>query len=233
MFLVAPCGYTGPPPSLIHRAALGDQTKQSKCRWLTTGLDQCRKVVNGAIDIMRESNQPPQIPDYVQGFGRVNLQGSCHMVLVCTSPESKDNAAELPHAGFIDVTDSHPTYKPVADGTTQSFPPLSVAPTAEGSPDAPALGSSLKVTLTWYDTPGPSLQDRLGLAVVATATGERRHGNQGTKDMRDSPGVFDEVNNVQLVVWEDAPPGQLKFEVTCRTTPPGRTVAYALAWSLE
>jgi serine protease AprX len=190
-------------------------------------------LVNGAIDIMRESDQPPQIPNNTQGFGRVNLQGSLHMVLVGTSPGSSSSAAELPHAGFIDVTDSHPMYKPVADGATQPFPPLSVPATSTESPAAGPTRSNLKVTLTWYDAPGDSLQDILGLAVIATATGERRHGNQGVKDMRATPGIFDEVNNVQLVVWEDAPPGQMRFEVSCRTTPPGRKVDYALAWTLE
>ncbi|KAF3914308.1 hypothetical protein AA313_de0200076 [Arthrobotrys entomopaga] len=201
-------------------------------------------LVNGAIDIMREPDQPPQIPNNTQGFGRVNIQGSLHMIIVGTSTDSASSVTQLPHAGFFDVTDKHAAYKPISSGAKQHFPPLNIpgpspllttiSDTTSGSqesPESPLISSSLKVTLTWYDAPNMLLQDRLGLAVNA-GNGERRHGNKGDKDMKDTPDDFDTVNNVQLVVWENVPSGELKFEVTCAALP-GRKVNYALAWSLE
>lgn len=61
--------------------------------------------------------------------------------------------------------------------------------------------SLLKVTLVWTDPPGEALQNDLDL-IVRGADGKERHGN-----MRGTSSKFDRVNNVEQVVWPNAPVG--------------------------
>lgn len=67
--------------------------------------------------------------------------------------------------------------------------------------------SALKVTLVWTDPPGETLQNDLDL-IVRAADGQERHGNVGS-----SSSDFDRSNNVEQVVWQNAPPGDLTITV--------------------
>jgi serine protease AprX len=79
----------------------------------------------------------------------------------------------------------------------QEMTPVNVA--------APA--TSLKVTLVWTDPPGDGLQNDLDL-IVRAADGSERHGNV------DPPSAdFDRTNNVEQVVWQNIPPGNVTITV--------------------
>ena len=68
-------------------------------------------------------------------------------------------------------------------------------------------GRLLKVTLVWTDPPGESLQNDLDL-IVRAANGAERHGN-----MPVNASDFDRKNNVEQVVWPDAPSGNVEIVV--------------------
>src|SRR5262249_25024436 len=69
-----------------------------------------------------------------------------------------------------------------------------------------ALTPTLKVTLVWSDPPGPNLQNDLDL-IVKVSNGQERHGNMGTSD------GFDRVNNVEQVLWQNIPSGDISITV--------------------
>jgi serine protease AprX len=70
-----------------------------------------------------------------------------------------------------------------------------------------APDTSLKVTLVWTDPPGETLQNDLDL-IVRASNGQERHGN-----MPASSAEFDTKNNVEQVIWTDAPVGQIDIVV--------------------
>jgi serine protease AprX len=86
------------------------------------------------------------------------------------------------------------------------------------------ISPSLKVTLVWSDPPGAMLQNDLDL-IVRASNGEERHGNMGPTKK------FDRVNNVEQVVWNNIPAGDVKitfraFHITQFPQP------YAYAWRI-
>jgi hypothetical protein len=68
-------------------------------------------------------------------------------------------------------------------------------------------GASFKATLVWSDPPGEGLQNDLDL-IVQAANGEERHGNVPAASL-----AFDRANNVEQVVWENVPPGNVQVAV--------------------
>jgi serine protease AprX len=87
------------------------------------------------------------------------------------------------------------------------------------------ISPTLKVTLVWSDPPGVMLQNDLDL-IVNVSNGQERHGNMGTSKN------FDRVNNVEQVIWENIPPGDVKitvraFRITQFPQP------YAYAWRIS
>src|SRR4029079_13969651 len=85
---------------------------------------------------------------------------------------------------------------------------LDVGEVSEQLVTVPATAKLLKATLVWTDPPGEGLQSDLDLIVISG--GQERHGN-----MPASSSNFDRINNVEQVVWEDVPPGQVKVKVSC------------------
>ena len=85
--------------------------------------------------------------------------------------------------------------------------------------------SLLKVTLVWTDPPGDGLQNDLDL-IVKSAGGEKRHGNK-------QPGEtdFDRVNNVEQVVWNNFPAGDVEITVTAARIENFRTTALCVGHS--
>lgn len=71
----------------------------------------------------------------------------------------------------------------------------------------PAGAEGLKVTLVWTDPPGEALQNDLDL-IVRDAGGTERHGN-----MPPASADFDRDNNVEQVIWTNAPPGNIQIIV--------------------
>jgi hypothetical protein len=92
--------------------------------------------------------------------------------------------------------------------------------------------STLKVTVVWSDFPGKTLQNDLDLAVRHLDAKVERHGNQGARNFPlESKEVFDRVNNVEQVVWQNIPPGKTQivvsgFDITHGPQP------WAYAWRL-
>jgi serine protease AprX len=74
-------------------------------------------------------------------------------------------------------------------------------------------GASLKVTLVWTDRPGSTLQNDLDL-VVRTASGQERHGNVAPNST-----AFDRNNNVEQVLWENLPAGNVNIIVRAHRVP--------------
>ena len=74
-------------------------------------------------------------------------------------------------------------------------------------------GASLKVTLVWTDRPGPTLQNDLDL-IVRTANGQERHGNVAPNST-----AFDRNNNIEQVVWENVPAGNVDIVIRAHNIP--------------
>ena len=74
-------------------------------------------------------------------------------------------------------------------------------------------GASLKVTLVWTDRPGATLQNDLDL-IVRTANGQERHGNVAPNST-----AFDRNNNVEQVLWENLPAGNVHIIVRAHRVP--------------
>ena len=88
-----------------------------------------------------------------------------------------------------------------------------------------SLTPTLKITLVWSDPPGSTLQNDLDL-IVKASNAQERHGNMGTSS------AFDRINNVEQVIWENIPPGEVKitiraFRITQFPQP------YAYAWRIS
>ena len=69
----------------------------------------------------------------------------------------------------------------------------------------------MKVTLVWTDPPGEGLQSDLDL--IVNAGNQERHGNMpaGSKG-------FDRKNNVEQVIWEQVPAGEITVSVVAHAT---------------
>lgn len=74
-------------------------------------------------------------------------------------------------------------------------------------------GAFLKVTLVWTDRPGSTLQNDLDL-IVRTADGQERHGNVAPNSTS-----FDRNNNVEQVVWDHVPAGEVDIVVRAHRIP--------------
>ena len=87
-------------------------------------------------------------------------------------------------------------------------------------------GTSLKVTLVWTDRPGSTLQNDLDL-IIRTADGQERHGN-----VAPTSAAFDRANNVEQVVWENVPAGNVEIIVRAHNIPVFAQ-SYALVTRIE
>jgi len=182
-------------------------------------------LINGAVPLSGQYTPtevgPP--PNNVAGWGRVDLAGS---VII---PGANGNA-DLKEGGPLLQGRSETITISVSVGAGS----LSVAKrrkTAKKRKKATAgvgtasAARTLKITLVWSDAPGANLQNDLDL-IVKASNGEERHGNMGTAS------GFDRVNNVEQVLWENIPPGDVKitvraFRITQFPQP------YALAWRIS
>jgi serine protease AprX len=87
-------------------------------------------------------------------------------------------------------------------------------------------GASLKVTLVWTDRPGSTLQNDLDL-IVRTADDQERHGNVAPNST-----AFDRDNNVEQVIWENVPAGDVDIIVRAHRIPL-LAQSYALVTRIE
>lgn len=156
---------------------------------------------------------------WAAGFGRVNIQSSILSVVSTTS-----------YSGFRDVrkTDAEAPQSLNTWKTTITLPALS-----ELSPGGDKYGRTLKVTLVWTDDEGPTLVNSLALTVLTTADHTLRLGNRGPYDMSNNL-AYDSLNNVQQVIWQNCPPGDVVISVIClKAFQIGEKVGFAVVWSFE
>ncbi len=106
-------------------------------------------LINGAVDIVGQytPSEAREIPNYAEGFGRVNLARTVGPFSHNTQFVFQDEDIAL------DLGDSH-----------------------EIEFDVPAGTASIKATLVWTDPPGEALQNDLDLVLIDPA-GEEWHGN--------------------------------------------------------
>jgi serine protease AprX len=171
-------------------------------------------LINGARPIPGQYNpsEAGPSPNPASGWGRVNLAGSVIM------PGDANG-------GF---GEGGPLKQGQRSGGTIRIPP-SVGPAAvadaSGNTVPAGIRRTLKFTLAWTDPPGAQLQNDLDLIIKAT-NGQERHGNMGTG------AEFDRLNNVEQIVWENVPSGDLTFEIAAfhitRFPQP-----YAFAWRIS
>jgi serine protease AprX len=168
-------------------------------------------LINGAVELVGQysPSEAGPSPNNNSGFGRVNLANS----VIIPGPN--------PDGGFGEGG-------PLQQGDSNT---ITVKVPAGGGGGAPAgvgtagLAPTLKVTLVWSDPAGDKLQNDLDLIVTAP-NGQERHGNMGLSPQ------FDRVNNVEQVLWNNIPPGDVKitvraFHVTRFPQP------YAYAWRIS
>jgi len=68
---------------------------------------------------------------------------------------------------------------------------------------------------------------------INLAKGEHRHSTKGTENIQNTPQDYDEINNVQQTVWENAPLGKATVTIGVCALGIDEIVKYALTWSLE
>ena len=176
-------------------------------------------LINGAVDMKGQYGSIPEIgpsPNSINGWGRVDLAGSCIL------PNVTSNAYSGLGIG-----------PPLAPKGQKDFVIHVPAPPSGGGNQAPLRGGGqgsglkLKITLVWTDPPGPLLQNNLNL-IVKAANGEERHGNMGAGNQG-----FDTLNNVEQVSWVNIPVGDAAVTVRCDyTTQLNGTQDYAYSWRL-
>jgi serine protease AprX len=167
-------------------------------------------LINGAVTVpgqYKPSEAGPS-PNNNSGWGRVDLVGS----IILPGPNPNGGFGEggpLRQGQENTITIRVPNHPgPGEAGTT----PMGLSP-------------SLKITLVWTDPPGVLLQNDLDL-IVRAPNGQERHGNMGTSSS------FDRVNNVEQVVWDNIPAGDVRitiraFHITQFPQP------WAYAWRLS
>jgi serine protease AprX len=150
-------------------------------------------LINGAQPIPGQYNpsETGPSPNTSSGWGRVNLANS----VIIPGPNADGGFGE-----------GGPLKQGEKSGGTIKIPRAGAPKDVSDAAGTTGLGPTLKFTLVWSDPPGAQLQNDLDLIITA-ANGQVRHGNMGTGS------GFDRQNNVEQIVWENVPPGDLKFEI--------------------
>ncbi len=166
-------------------------------------------LINGAVELTGQysPSEAGLSPNSSSGWGRVNLAGS----VIIPGPKSNGGfggGGPLNQGEQNTVTIHLPkgskgeaaarTARTQGKSTQHGKPQRVAGPTG--------LGPTLKITLVWTDPPGAMLQNDLDLIVVAS-NNQERHGNMGTTKK------FDRINNVEQVVWNNLPPGDVKITI--------------------
>ncbi|KAI9661403.1 MAG: hypothetical protein M1831_003136 [Alyxoria varia] len=181
-------------------------------------------LINGAFDLEGTilpdgsggGTPTPKAPNNIQGFGRVDVAKSILMI-------------DRPKPGVFGFVDGgNPTVTGTSDALKDGQYWKSDRITLQGSK------TTFKATLAYPDPTGALLQNNLNL-VIHASDGTERHGNMGIKP------DFDNVNNVEKVVWENIPPGVVTIEVKAQKIPPFTRTdgsiddaqTFAVAWMTE
>jgi serine protease AprX len=146
-------------------------------------------LINGAVRVAGQYSptEAGKSPNNSSGWGRVDLAGS----IIIPGPN--------PNGGF---GGGGPLKQGQEETVTIKIPKGHTR--GEAGVGTFGLSPTLKITLVWTDPPGAMLQNDLDL-IVRASNGEERHGNMGLSKK------FDRVNNVEQVVWNNIPAGDVKF----------------------
>jgi hypothetical protein len=214
-------------------------TSSDNAFFFDDGTSMATPLVAGCVAVVRESLVKNGMPNPSAAVikallinGAVTLPGQYSPSEAGTSPNSNSGWGRVNLAGSIILPGHNPNsgfgeggpLKQGQDGTITITVPGHKA--AAGNEVGPmSLSPSLKITLVWTDPPGATLQNDLDLIVTAS-NGQQRHGNMGTSKN------FDRVNNVEQVVWDNIPAGDVKitihaFHITQFPQP------WAYAWRLS
>jgi serine protease AprX len=188
-------------------------------------------LINGAVDVDGQytPTEAGPSPNLSSGYGRVDLAGS--IVL----PGQDANA----NAGLGDNQDGLTTGgEATGTVTIQETKPNSDRPSSgKGAPKEPDTATpypspTFKMTLVYPDFPGALLQNDLNLVVIAPDGSQERHGNMGTASFpagTEEVGTFDGTNNVEQVVWQNVPAGELTWKIKAPSVLHGPQ-PYAWVW---
>ncbi|RPB28997.1 subtilisin-like protein [Terfezia boudieri ATCC MYA-4762] len=165
-------------------------------------------LINGAITLF--DHWGVALPMREQGFGRVDMRNSL--------PRPPPPGADYPvQHGYVDYG-IHPEEPGLAMGHTWDRVMTIRDP-------GPGQHRRFKVTLVYTDLPGQILQNRLLLTLRHIDTGEQINGN-----------IFEDVvrdNNVQQVVWDNIPTGQVSLRVNApHIVGPDERQTFAIVWRL-
>jgi len=200
-------------------------TSSDNLFWFDGGTSMATPLVAGCAAVLRETlvrnGTPNPSAALIKALlinGAVELVGQYTPSEAGRSPNNNSGFGRVNLGASVIIPGPHPNAG-CGDG----------GPLREGGEEDTVLvhvpGSTLKVTLVWTDPQGPLLQNDLDL-IVRAPNGQERHGNMGTSES------FDRFNNVEQVVWEHIPSGDVKiiiraFRITNFPQP------YAYAWRLS
>ena len=187
-------------------------TSSDPAYFFDDGTSMATPLVAGCCAVLRETLVKNQTPAPSAALikallinGAQTVVGQYHPSEAGPSPNISSGWGRVSLAASVIIPELSP------DGAFGEGGPLKQGEKSGGVIKAPQIspagrGPTLKFTLVWTDPPGALLQNDLDLIITA-ADGQERHGNMGT-------GVgFDRLNNVEQIVWENLPPGDLKFTV--------------------
>jgi serine protease AprX len=189
------------------------------------GTSMATPLTAGCAAVLRETlvkngwaSPPAAVIKALLINGAVELTGQYNPTEAGASPNNHSGWGRVDLAGSVIIPG------PAGDAGVGTGGPLKESGQEE-SFHVHVPGSTFKITLVWTDPPGAALQNDLDL-IVRASNGEERHGNMGT-----AKEGFDRVNNVEQVLWEHVPSGDLEvivraFRISQFAQP------YAYAWRL-
>lgn len=172
-------------------------------------------LINGAVELTGQYNpsEAGPSPNNNSGFGRVDLAGS--VIIPGPNPDANFGQGGPLNQGDEDTITVEIPREPHGEHSLARRAGIGTM----------GLGATFKITLVWSDPVGDTLQNDLDLIVIA-ADGSERHGNMGTSNN------FDQVNNVEQVLWTSMPPGDARIVIRAsritRFPQP-----YAYAWRIS
>lgn len=177
--------------------------------FFSSGTSMAAPLVAGCAAVLRETLVKNGVAEPSAALvkallinGAVELAGQYSPSEAGASPNNDSGFGRVDLAGSVVVPGTDAGFeqgRPLKQGEEHTAT-IRVPRSATGG------GASLKATLVWTDPPGAALQNDLDL-IVRSSDGSERHGNMGTSE------GFDRSNNVEQVVWDDLPPGEVTITV--------------------
>lgn len=182
-------------------------TSNDPAYFFDDGTSMATPLVAGCCAVLRETLVKNEVPNPSAALvkallinGAQAIPGQYHPSETGPSPNPASGWGRVNLAASVVIPGASP------DADFGEGGPLRQGEKFEGTIRIAGAGRRLKFTLVWSDPPGAQLQNDLDLIMTASDRQER-HGNMGTAS------GFDRQNNVEQIVWENVPPGDLKFTI--------------------